>query len=691
VLQTTLRGLWYTVAVRIALQQLARRLAARVPYPLALQALLSLVLLATLPSALEAAGGALSARFALLAVLVGLDLLMCWVVPARLLRPWQQFAYLALQLGLASLAHVVMPSYLLGYVYLVIVLQAVYLFKPLLWLTFAGGVYVMWSGTLMIASASLIEWARENLILAFPVLCILVAAVVYARQQQRSEQVQHVLHDMQRRYDTLLLHLRDAQEHAALEERQRLAQTVASDITAALAQTEQSIASAIMQAQANLSRLEATVAQTRTAAAATIERMRAAVANLRYGGRDDPQPDPPPALELPPDELMTLRSQRALVWSLPVAFVGVALPLALLQRPVTPLGAVLFALCCAALIAGYIFTQRIRNPLLVQVGLAGQAAAVLGMVFASQALPLVLGLLLVIWQIAVRLSAGQVVAFLVGVQALIGLAFTRILPVPSLDATQLLIFCVACFAVVALIGTARRQLERRRQAAAHLARLAHLTGELEQQIAEVRVLAVAVERTRLAREIHDDLGHRLVLLNLQLQLVEDLIEEDPGAALQQLCTTRERLHEAWSSVIGASGAVLAVDGATVVPALVRLVDHCRTLAPMDIELRIIGDLTFVEPPVACALYRAVQEGLTNACKQAQVRQARVLVYCDDVEAQVSVCDDGPATPRAPQCEQGAGHYGLAGLRERAEMLNGSVLAGPLPAGGFELRMTIPIP
>jgi signal transduction histidine kinase len=260
-----------------------------------------------------------------------------------------------------------------------------------------------------------------------------------------------------------------------------------------------------------------------------------------------------------------------------------------------------------------------------------------------------------------------------------------------MDGTQLLIFCVACFAVVALVGTARRQLARRRQAGAHLARLARLTAELEQQIAEVRVLAVAVERTRLAREIHDDLGHRLVLLNLQIQLVEDLIEEDPGAALDQLCVTREGLGEAWASVIGASGAVLGVDGPTVVPALERLIEHCRTLTPMAIDLRIIGDLAFVEPPVACAIYRAVQEGLTNACKHARLGQAQVQVYCDDVEVQVCVSDDGPATPRAAPCEQGAGHFGLAGLRERAEALRGSVVAGPLAQGGFQLRITIPLP
>jgi signal transduction histidine kinase len=674
---------------------LTRRLADRAPYPLALQSLVSLVLLATLPSALETAGGAISLRFALLCVLVGLYLAISWVVPARQLRLWHQLVYLSLQVGLASLAHVIMPSQLLGYVYLVIVLQAVYLFRPLLWIAFAGCVYILWSGLLMIASASLIDWARGNLILAFPVLCILIAAALYVRQHRRHEQVEHVLQQMQRHYDTLLLHLRDAPERAALAERQRLAQTIASDITAALAQTEQSIASAISQAQTNFARFGITIAQARAAAAATIDRMRAAVANLRLGVRDDhPLAPPPPALALPPDELMTVRSQRALLWILPLAFVGVALPLGLLQRSATPALAGLFALCCVALVAGYVFTQRIRNPLWVHVGLAGQAAAVLGMAFATQALPLILGLLLVTWQIAMRLSAGQIITFLVGVQTLIGLALTRVLPVPIATGTQPLIFCVACVAVVGLVSLARRQLNSRRQAEIRLAQLAHLTGELEQQVAQVRALAMAVERTRLAREIHDDLGHRLVLVNVQLQLVEDLIEDEPDAALSQLCSTREQLREAWSSVLGAADAILSIDGATLALALDRLVADCRELTSMRIELRMIGDPTAVDAAVACALYRAVQEGLTNTCKYAQADRSQVLMYCDAAVAHVSVRDNGHggATAHAMQrVSDSSGHFGLAGLRERAESLGGSLEAGPLPEGGFLLRMIIPLP
>ena len=103
----------------------------------------------------------------------------------------------------------------------------------------------------------------------------------------------------------------------------------------------------------------------------------------------------------------TVRSQRTLTWALPVAFAVIALPLTLLQGSVTPLLALLFMICCATLIGGYVFTQRIHNPLLVRLGLAGQAAAVLGMVFVTQALPLTLGLLLVLWDCAASSGCGQ--------------------------------------------------------------------------------------------------------------------------------------------------------------------------------------------------------------------------------------------------------------------------------------------
>lgn len=673
-------------------RQLTSWLEARAPYPLALQSLISLVLLATLPSAFDTAGYVLSSRLALLCALLGAYVALTWLVPVRRLRLGFQLCYLALQLGAASLAQLIAPSQMLGYVYLIVVLQGVYLFRPMVWISFAAVVYALWSGQLIISS-NLLDWVQSNLALAFPIVCILAAALLYARQHQRQEYVQRVLHDMQRRCDNLLIHLREAQQRAAQEERLRIAQTIAHDIASTLAQVEQNISSAIAQAQSSLPQIDSPVTQARAAASHAIERMREAVATLRHGPRDEHAPEPvqPPAL--PPSGLMTMRSERVLNWALPLVFALVAAAFSLLQRPVVPYELVLFVLCSAGLVGGYLLTQRVHNPLLVRVSLMGQAAAVFGLVFATQTLPLLLGLLLVLWQMALRFSTGQVITFLVGIQALVALSIARLLPAAnSIDTSQVLALGVACVAVVVLIGPARRQLQRRRDAEARLLRLSGAAAELERQLAEMRALAVAVERTRVAREIHDDLGHRLMLLTMQLQLAEDMLADEPDAALEQLQLTREQLHDSWASVLSTTDTVLALDGAGLPVALEQLAAQCRALTAMPINLRVIGDLSHYDPAVAAALFRAAQEGLTNACKYSRAGEVQVLLYCDDVIAELRVRDGCGAGACAPASvpEVPAGHFGLIGLRERAEQLGGSLEAGALPEGGFQLVMTLPL-
>jgi signal transduction histidine kinase len=696
VARATNGSLWYTVPVAKAIRQLASRLEARAPYPLALQSLISLVLLATLPSAFDTAGYVLSSRLALLCALIGAYVALTWLVPVRRLHTGFQLVYLALQLGAASLAQMIAPSQILGYVYLITVLQAVYLFRALVWISFAAVVYALWSGQLIISS-NLLEWAQSNLALAFPIVCILAAALLYARQHQRQEYVQRVLHDMQRRCDNLLLHLREAQQRAAQEERLRIAQTIAHDIASVLAQVEQNLSSAIAQAQSSLPQLDSPVAQARAAAGHAIERMREAVATLRHGQRDEHAAEPvqvpilPPTL--PPGGLMTLRTERMLNLALPLVFALVAVAFTLLQRPIVPYELLLFVLCSASLVGGYLLTQRLHNPLLVRLSLVGQAAAVLGLVFATQTLPLLLGLLLVLWQMALRFSTGQVITFLVGIQALVALSIARIVPITSsIGTSQLLALGIACVAVVALVGPARRQLQRRRDAEARLLRLSGAAAEFERQLAQMRALAVAVERTRVAREIHDDLGHRLMLLTIQLQLAEDMLADKPDAALEQLRLTREQLHDSWASVLSTTDTVLALDGAGLPSALERLAAQCRALTAMTIHLRVIGDLSHHDPAVAAALFRAAQEGLTNACKYSRNGEVQVLLYCDDVIAELRVRDGCGAGAGAPASVPAgaAGHFGLIGLRERAEQLGGTLEAGALPEGGFQLVMTLPL-
>jgi len=299
----------------------------------------------------------------------------------------------------------------------------------------------------------------------------------------------------------------------------------------------------------------------------------------------------------------------------------------------------------------------------------------------TQTLPLLLGLLLVLWQLSMLLPLRQILFYLIGAPVAVALAVARWSP-QSFDAGALPVGAVAAVAVGAPLLLARRQLERRKQAELQVALL---SAEIDQQTAEVRALAVAGERSRLAREVHDELGSRLVLINLQLQLAEELAAEDAQAALEQLRGSRELLHEAWRGVLAVADAELPLRGGDLRAALGQL----GALAPA-VRLVLEGELDELPSPLACTVYRAVQEGLTNARKHARASRVDVHVVALNGYATVTVTNDAlPGTPPTQQAGAAQGSYGLVGLRERAEAVGGGLEATPLPDGGWRLRVVLP--
>jgi signal transduction histidine kinase len=679
-----------------AFQQLRSFIESHIPYPLALQGIMGLALLMTPLSgvsirALVGLAGAPQRYWAMTAIM-GVQLFMTLVVPARRLPLWVQMLYLLLQCALTAVAQGLFPAPLLDYVYLTIVLQALTLFRPWLWIPFAVGVWALWSGGVIMATASVVAWAQSNLALAFPATCAIIAAIIYIRQYRRGEQAQQVLQQMQQRYDSLSTALREMQQRVAIEERHRLAQMLTGEVQTALARTEQSIVSAISQAQNNLSRLQATVTQTRTAAGAAVDRLRGAITMLRRGDDEQAAPHVPLLLTMAPapfDELViSSQPYRILSWVLPIIFVAISLLMTLLQHQPAPDAILPLLALYALLLLAYIYTLRARNPLLLQIGLVGQTLAVVALAITTQALPILLGLLLVLWQIALRLPLGQILIFLAGVPAAIGLLLARMRPQP-MDAESLLICAVAATTVLGPLLLARHQLDRRRQAEL---RAALLGSEIEQQMAEVRTLAVAAERTRLAREFHDDLGSRLVLINLQLQLAEELVAESSEQALDQLQISREQLRAAWRSVLAVADAELPLEGHALGSALGELAAECRHSASVAVDLRANDSLDDLTPAVACTIYRAVQEGMANACKHARPDTITVQISRNASHVTVAVLNDNRPTATTDHTIRAAaspGSYGLVGLRERAEALGGGIEAAPLPDGGFRLMLALP--
>ncbi|MFV9503307.1 MAG: sensor histidine kinase [Oscillochloridaceae bacterium umkhey_bin13] len=652
-------------------------------YPLAILSVAMLALIAT-PLSAVALGLPSTYVWALIG-LCGAHMLALALIPARRLPRWGQLLYLSAQCGLAVIAQTLAPPILLGYVYLAIVLQAITLFPLWLWIPFAVAVYAIWSGLLALATTGFVSWLQGNLALAFPATCAIIAVIVYARQQRKSEQVQLMLQQVQLRYDQLATSMRDLQQGAMLEERRRLAQTLVGEVEVALSRTEQQVNSALAQAQSNLERLQVTVAQTRNSAAVAVERLRGAITTLRL-------PDAPelPKISLPSlapsDELVIAgRSSVVLAWVLPTVFVALALLSAVMQ-PLEGATFMLLLLTGFTLTITSVATQRTTSTLLLQVGLLVQTMLVLAMTALTATLPLLLGLLLILWQIAIRLPLRQIALSAMGLFAttvVLGLVGQQI---PNPEA--LLVGAVATVAVGGPLILARRQMERRR---ADELRLALLNAEVEQQTTEVRTLAIAAERSRLAREVHDDLGSRLMLINLQLQLAEELATDDPAAAIEQLRTSREQLHAAWQSILAVADAELPLGCADLATALQQLLilpgAEGHHSVPQG-HLLIEGELDDLPATVRATIYRTVQEGLTNARKHAQARRVKVEVIAVCGYVTITVWNDGVVTttsePTASSCS-----YGLLGLRERAETLSGGVEAGPTADGGWRLRVVIP--
>jgi signal transduction histidine kinase len=646
--------------------------------PIAVQIITILALLATAISLPGRNQGLQLLEWPLL--FCGVHLLLVILVPARRLPRWLQLLFLLGQVALAGGVQLFAPTSLLTYVYLAIVLQAIMLLPLWLWIPCALLVYTLWSGLLLIATTSLLAWLQNNLAVAFPATCAIIAAIVYARQQRRDEQVQQMLQQMQQRYDQLASGLRELQQRVTLEERQRLARMITSEVQQALGRTEQSLNVALTAAQSNLQRWQGSVTQTRVAAAQAVDRLRSAITILRRG--DLPAPTDRTLLPHTYDEdVVAARVSVVLTWVLPSIFVILALVLTLTQQTFTLNLLVPLLLSLLLLLLLYVVTQFTRHSLLLQAGLVGQTALVLTTSLFAQTLALLLGLLLVLWQTLMRLPLRQAIVYLVLLSTLT-IALMSWKSPEALSLESLLLGLVTATVVGSPLLLARRQLDRRKQAEL---RLALLSSEIEEQTNEMKALAVAAERTRLAREVHDDLGSRLMLISLQLQLAEELAADDAGAALEQLEHSREQLHGTWRGLLAVIDAELPLGEEKLVDLLYSLI------APLGVQARLIvdGDLEGLPPPLATVVYRTVQEGLTNVYRHAcpQLVTVHVILICGYVT--VTITNDSATTVLPTHRGGQSGGFGLLGLRERAEALGGALEAGPTVEQGWRLRVVLP--
>ena len=212
--------------------------------------------------------------------------------------------------------------------------------------------------------------------------------------------------------------------------------------------------------------------------------------------------------------------------------------------------------------------------------------------------------------------------------------------------------------------------------------LTERTGLLRRAREERARLAVEQERARVAREMHDSVGHALTLMVLQAEVARRHAGRD-GAVAAEALDEVERMAEKIGDELGTlqAGTPPDVEG---LPALVE--QAART--GMDVGIEVHGENRPLGAGLQSTLYRIAQEALTNARKHAGGAPARVeLRYRDDaVELGVT---NGEGTGRAGD-PLPSGRNGLLAIQERVAVFEGEARIGPRPEGGFEVRVRIPV-
>lgn len=229
-----------------------------------------------------------------------------------------------------------------------------------------------------------------------------------------------------------------------------------------------------------------------------------------------------------------------------------------------------------------------------------------------------------------------------------------------------------------------RRLERAHAAEDRARRL-----ELERE-AEARA-AVAEERARIARELHDVVGHAVSVMTVQASGVRRLLKPDQEREREALLVVEQSGREALAEMRRLVGVLRRPEEA---PALApqpslqhldRLVQQARE-AGLPVDVQIEGEATELPAGVDLTAYRLVQEALTNAIKHANASRAEVVVRYREDSVDLLVSDDGRGS--SDGTAESGGH-GLVGMRERVAVYGGELEAGPRPGGGYQLRARLP--
>jgi signal transduction histidine kinase len=332
---------------------------------------------------------------------------------------------------------------------------------------------------------------------------------------------------------------------------------------------------------------------------------------------------------------------------------------------------------------------RRRHPLAVSF-ITGLATAGYGLApYPDLAMPVPIGGVVGLYSVAAW--GGRRAALLAGGIAAAVLVVVMSLPRTDADLVD------AAFVSLALAG-AWLLGDRARLQRAWAAELQDRAVRLERERAGEARRAVASERTRIARELHDVVAHHVSMMVVQAEAGPVAAERDPAraaGAFEAIAATGRQALVEMRRLLG----VLRGDGDQApsrspqpglaqVPSLVEQVGR----AGLRVELVVEGEQGPLPPGVDLSAYRIVQEALTNVVKHAGAGRARVLIRYGEHDLELQVRDQGStgAGGRAPGAsEAGRVGQGLVGMRERVNLFGGELHAGPAAGGGFTVAARLP--
>ncbi len=228
-----------------------------------------------------------------------------------------------------------------------------------------------------------------------------------------------------------------------------------------------------------------------------------------------------------------------------------------------------------------------------------------------------------------------------------------------------------------------------RQRAKRIDDLHQEAEELRQRQAEREERAIADERARIARELHDIVSHSISVITIQAQAVRRRLRPDQPCEVRDLHDIEETARQAMAEMRRLLG-VLRADGcATLAPQpgldqLPRLVADTRA-AGVPVEMRTEGHRVPLPPGLDLTAYRVIQEALTNCRKHAVGASAAVLICYDRDGVELRIENAGSSVPGSLT----EGGHGLIGMRERVALYDGTLEVGPSADGGFSVRAKLP--